>query len=431
MFCKRTEALLAAALSLGLSGCLTPFARPADPPAQRVVDQVESESPTTDHLAIVDAAAEMERRDNLARVEAFLERTREAEVQHPSAQSDRLASRDLDRRDTQSQVRGDSLRREADPARSNPAEPVDRSARTHERSPERVVANQHVELEAVAPDDPMPAKPVVKSVFIRSGAIDRGRSEPVLDPQVTNAPIDIRGARTGPTLTQLVDELADRLVGTDDIDEQWRLTLIRLALGEDQAAGEISENLSLEARRILSTFVSAATAARRAARDPQMVAASDLESAGALHSAMMELADPVVESITFCRRVSTFGVYDEMDDADFVAGRSTPTIVYCEVRNLASSPTADGQHRTLVGTQMRIMTADGRTVWEEEVPEIEDLCRRRRGDFFLAKRIALPSTLQPGEYVLKVFVEDKLSGKGHEGVHRFRIGPVGTKLAGS
>ena len=179
MFCKRTEALLAAALSLGLSGCLTTFARPADPPAQRVVDQVESESPTTDHLAIVDAAAEMERRDNLARVEAFLERTREAEVQHPSAQSDRLASRALDRRDPPSQVRGDSLRREADSARSNLAEPVDRSARTHEPSPERVVANQHVELEAVAPDDPMPAKPVVKSVFIRSGAIDRGRSEPV------------------------------------------------------------------------------------------------------------------------------------------------------------------------------------------------------------------------------------------------------------
>ncbi len=99
-----------------------------------------------------------------------------------------------------------------------------------------------------------------------------------------------------------------------------------------------------------------------------MVTSGDLDSTGALHSAMKDLSDPVVESITFCRRVATFGVYDEMAEADFVAGRSTPTIVYCEVRNLASSPTADGRHRTLVGTQMRIMTADGRTVWEEEVP---------------------------------------------------------------
>ncbi len=431
MFRKRTEALLAAALPLVLSGCLSPFTKTTAHPSQRVVDQIELDSPTTGDRALVDAAAEMERLDNLARVEAFLERTREARVQDPPAQSDRLASHNADRRDVRRRVQGDALRSEADSARSNLAQPVERPARTSDESPQRVVANQHVELEAVVPDDPMPAKPVVKSVSIRSGEIDRGASEPVPDPQVTNAPIDIRGTRTGPTLTQLVDELADELVGTNDIDEQWRLTMIRLALGEDQAAGEISENLSPEARRILSTLVSAATAARRAARDPQMVAASDLESAGALHSAMMELADPVVESITFCRRVSTFGVYDEMPEADFVAGRSTPTIVYCEVRNLASSPTADGQHRTLVGTQMRIMTADGRTVWEEEVPEIEDLCRRRRADFFLAKRIALPSTLEPGEYVLKVFVEDKLSGKGHEGIHRFHIGSVGTKLAGS
>jgi hypothetical protein len=207
--------------------------------------------------------------------------------------------------------------------------------------------------------------------------------------------------------------------------------MIRLALGEDQAAGEISENLSPEARRILSTFVQTAGAARRAARDPMMVASSDLDSAGALHATLKALADPVVESISFCRRVGTFGVYDEMAEEDFVAGRSTATIVYCEVRNVTSSPTADGQHRTLLGTQMRILTADGRTVWEEEVPEIEDLCRNRRTDFFLAKRIALPAELEPGEYVLKVFVEDKLSGKGHEGARRFHIGQPGAKLAGS
>ena len=49
-------------------------------------------------------------------------------------------------------------------------------------------------------------------------------------------------------------------------------------------------------------------------------------------------------------------------------------------------------------------------MWVREEPEVEDVCRRRRADFFLAQRVSFPPTLPAGDYVLKVTITDKLSG---------------------
>ena len=56
-------------------------------------------------------------------------------------------------------------------------------------------------------------------------------------------------------------------------------------------------------------------------------------------------------------------------------------------------------------------------MWRHEEPEIVDRCRRRRKDFFIAQRIALPPTLSAGDYVLKVLVEDKLTGRADEATY--------------
>jgi len=53
-------------------------------------------------------------------------------------------------------------------------------------------------------------------------------------------------------------------------------------------------------------------------------------------------------------------------------------------------------------------------LWTHEEPEIVDDCRRRRRDFFIAQRVALPANLPAGELVLKVLVTDKQSGKAQE-----------------
>jgi hypothetical protein len=146
--------------------------------------------------------------------------------------------------------------------------------------------------------------------------------------------------------------------------------------------------------------------------------------------ALADRADPIVPTVALCRKVVTFGSYDEMTEEEFVAGRTTQTILYCEVRNFRSEKTSDGLHRTVLGTRLEILTSNGQSVWQHEEPEIVDLCRRRRTDFFIAQRITLPPTLSPNDYVLKVLVEDKLSGKANEATHPFTIG-LPTSIAAS
>jgi hypothetical protein len=110
-----------------------------------------------------------------------------------------------------------------------------------------------------------------------------------------------------------------------------------------------------------------------------------------------------------------------MPETDFVAGRTLRTIVYSEIANFGSELTEDGHYRTQLATRLEILTADGRSVWDREEPEIVDLCRRRRNDFFIAQRVTLPPTLPADDYVLKVLVEDRLTGKVDEVAHRFAI----------
>ena len=107
----------------------------------------------------------------------------------------------------------------------------------------------------------------------------------------------------------------------------------------------------------------------------------------------------------------TFGVYDEMDESDFVAGKTLQTIVYSQIDNFRPQRAEDGQYETRLGTRLDLINAAGESVWTHEEPEIVDRCRRRRGDFFIAQRITLPPTLPVGEYTLKLSVEDKGAGR--------------------
>ena len=110
-----------------------------------------------------------------------------------------------------------------------------------------------------------------------------------------------------------------------------------------------------------------------------------------------------------------------MPAAEFAAGRATPTIIYSEIRNLRGEKSADGLFRSALATRVELLTADGQSVWQHAEPEISDLCRNRRDDFFIAQRVTLPATLKEGPHVLKVLVEDKLSGRAAEQTLRFTV----------
>ena len=58
-----------------------------------------------------------------------------------------------------------------------------------------------------------------------------------------------------------------------------------------------------------------------------------------------------------------------------------------------------------------LLNEQGERVWQREDADIVDVSRNRREDFFLAPIIRVPGNVGPGTYMLRVEVEDHLSGK--------------------
>ncbi|UCC30422.1 MAG: hypothetical protein JSU86_19755 [Phycisphaerales bacterium] len=286
--------------------------------------------------------------------------------------------------------------------------------------PDEAFANTQVVLASTqATAAPRPALPVVQSVSIRSVPSTESPQAPPVKMKTTNEPLGMQQPEMPGLVDRLISYLKTRAAEANDLDSEWRLRFAQLAVQHDADATQVSTSLPQEERRILSALIEVAVAVREAARNPLAVGSTALSRIDELREVLADRADPVVTTVALCRKVVTFGVYEEMADDDLVSGRTSQTIVYSEIRNFRSELTDDDQYRTRLATRLEILTADGRSVWQHEEPDITDLCQRRRADFFVAQRITLPPTLPAGDYVLKVLVEDKLSGRASETSHPF------------
>ncbi len=336
---------------------------------------------------------------SLAAVEEFLERTQ----QYQSAPGSAAAQH------SRSQTK-ESAAPAPEEARARP-------------SLDQTFANAQVTLPDSGAARPALAIPAVQSISIRTteAAAPKGTAAEPPKANATNAPLDT-SADDGLMLSEkLIARLRTEAETSNDWPSQWRLRMTLLAFDHDAEAARVSTALSEPVRSLAVALIEAGVAIRNAGADPLVPAEEALQRTEQLYQAVRERADPQVLALALCRKVVTFGVYEEMAGEEFVAGRSIQTIVYSEIANLHAKATDDGFHETRLATRLEVLSAGGESHWQREEPEIIDRCRARRKDFFLAQRITLPPTLPAGEYVLKVFVEDKLANRGDEVSRPFTI----------
>jgi hypothetical protein len=118
----------------------------------------------------------------------------------------------------------------------------------------------------------------------------------------------------------------------------------------------------------------------------------------------LEIAD-----LRICRKVDGFGDFEPLDPKALRAGQ--PVIVYCEVTGLRDEADGDA-FRSRVSAQVELVAAPGgRSIWKQALGTADDLCRRRRRDFYVNYRIALPKDLAPGTYELRLSQTDALAGR--------------------
>lgn len=416
---RHTDAcILLSTLLSSIVGCVAPYSRQTSPVVAPSVAR-DVGTPTTSAQSPTDHRE----RATLTAVEEFLARTEAYRLiaEEPSESPESLPQRRV----------STTIIPVTDPA---PAQKI--SAGAASRAPraigkhDRGIANTQIALTDGNETEHTLAVPVIRSVSVRIPESAPIHQEKLPAEKTTNTPLEVGLDDAPVTAERFIRHLKSASQQDGDIDSAWRLRVVQQSLGYEPDSFDETPMFSADTARLFSAVMHVLSAVSALALDPLTTGEDALQSVTTLQELVADRADPIVEVVALCRRVVTFGVYDEMSDDEFVTGHPIPTIVYSEIRNFESEVTPDGTYRTVFATRIEILTADGQPVWQREEPEIIDHCRRRRHDFFIAQRITIPSTLTPGNYVLKMLVEDRLSSRVSEATLSFTVSASDMRTAG-
>ncbi len=218
----------------------------------------------------------------------------------------------------------------------------------------------------------------------------------------------------------------EELVAQDpnNIEEQFRLRMLYLVEGQDDKALAPVPGVDRDIEEIILSQVRTLIAARSGAgRDSATWANRQLESVEQLRSRIRARADLQVPVVQLCTSVDAFGRYKPIENLEFPAGVSTLVIIYIEVENFSSTRLPSDQYRTVLSVRESLINRSGEELWSAKEDNIEDVARQQREDFFITSKRGIPRDLPPGEYTLKVEVEDIQAGKINSNSVKFKIVP--------
>jgi hypothetical protein len=116
-----------------------------------------------------------------------------------------------------------------------------------------------------------------------------------------------------------------------------------------------------------------------------------------------------ISELRLCRRVLGFGSFEPWNDTSVKSGQRL--LIYCEMTGVQYEP-KDGAFLSRLSSRIEISAAGGGPVqWSHELGPAEDLCRRRRHDYYVNYRVDLPLSLAPGPYRLRLIQTDLVANK--------------------
>jgi hypothetical protein len=208
----------------------------------------------------------------------------------------------------------------------------------------------------------------------------------------------------------------------NDFRAQWQLRLLYLAAGRAKDAQAAWAGGSASDQKTLSAWVEAAIALE-ATRTPNTSATDPHDTAlAALEQLRQHEADQAalkVRTVKLATRVDGFGILTPLDTDSLRPGQWV--IVYSELDNLTSKMQSDNLYRCELALRIELLSAEGKSLVCQEDKQVIDRSLNPRRDFFLARRMCLPPDMPPGQYVLRVSVEDRQANKVGESMLRFGI----------
>lgn len=110
-----------------------------------------------------------------------------------------------------------------------------------------------------------------------------------------------------------------------------------------------------------------------------------------------------VRNIAFCTDVERYGVVTKFPRYQFKPDEEV--LLYCEVENVSAFPVKDGFESQLQGSY-EILDSNGNRIVEQTLPMEPDICQNVRRDYYMVYRIFMPQQISPGNYKLRLTIED-------------------------
>ncbi len=197
-----------------------------------------------------------------------------------------------------------------------------------------------------------------------------------------------------------------------DLAAQLDYQLLSLLRDEAAPQSEPLAALPAEDRETLNALLDAISNFRNAIRtDPNLLSSVKLRPLLELSDRLHGQSDLRIPTLTLCTRVDGFGNYEPIEPLRFAAGKDHQAIVYCEVENFASQLNDKHLWETKLTQEVVLWTENGDPVWKDKNRPILDLARNRRRDFYLIRKITLPTTLGVNRYLLKVTIVDSQANR--------------------
>jgi hypothetical protein len=204
----------------------------------------------------------------------------------------------------------------------------------------------------------------------------------------------------------------------NEVAPQLNYQLLEFIKGKSVPDMRPMASMSDEDRDVLVGILDAMTNFRSGVRaDNNMLQSRKIRPLLQLADRLRAESDLSLPTLTLCRKVEGFGVYDPIEPARFSAGKEHPAIIYCEVANFSSQQNDKKMWSTKISEEEVLYTESGLPIWPAKPAQrtIADQSRNRRHDFFIVKLIRLPATLSVGRYLLKVTVVDQQTNRMAEG----------------
>lgn len=125
-----------------------------------------------------------------------------------------------------------------------------------------------------------------------------------------------------------------------------------------------------------------------------------------------------VRALEFCTEIESYGQIKPFPNRRFAAGQEV--ILYCEIDNFVAH-CVDGGFETRLRGSYDLLDANGQRIASQTLPEDHQVSKNHLRDYFIAYQMYLPEAIDPGQYQLRLTMEDIHGKKYGQATVEFEI----------